>query len=114
MATLTSLQIISDTDRTELYLPSFELKVVTRVPELEGIRVSESRRIKEAKLECSIEVIHAQPQDEGLLPDKPEPEKAEIMDTDFVFVLTDGDLEEKVESMPLFVSMVTPMNFISA
>ena len=36
------------------------------------------------------------------------------MDNDFVFVLTDGDLEEKVESMPLFVSMVTPMNFISA
>ena len=80
IATLTSLQVLSDTGKTQLYLPSFELKVVTRVPELEGIRVSESRRIKDAKLECSVEVIHAQPQDEGLLPEKPDASKAEIMD----------------------------------
>lgn len=58
---------MEDTGKTEVYLPSFELKVVARVPELENIRLSESRRIKEARIECSVEVIHALTQDEGLV-----------------------------------------------
>jgi len=50
------------------------------VPELEGVRLSESRRIKEAQVECSVEVIHAKPQDEGLLQERPERAQAEVID----------------------------------
>ena len=105
--------MLQNTGKTEVYLPSFELKVSTRVPELENIRLSESRRIKDAKIECSVEIVHAIAQEEGLTQPKPDAEKALMINQEFMYVLTDGDLEEKVENMPLFVARVTPENFIA-
>ena len=48
-------------------MPAFELKATTTVTELEGLRLSETHRIKEAKIESSIEVAHCKAQDEGLI-----------------------------------------------
>ena len=48
-------------------LPSFELKANTSLPELEGLRLSETHRIKEAKIESVIEVTHCKAQEEGLI-----------------------------------------------
>lgn len=39
--------------------------------------------------------------------------KAVVMDQSFVFILTNAELEEKVDSMPLFVAKVTPDDFIA-
>jgi len=39
--------------------------------------------------------------------------KAVVMDKTFVFILTNAELEEKVDSMPLFVAKVTPDDFIA-
>ena len=39
-------------------MPSFELKTNTRVAELEGLRLSETHRIKEAKMQSVVELTH--------------------------------------------------------
>ena len=93
-------------------MPSFELKMEARVSELEGLRLSETQRVKEGKLQCSVEVTHARAQEEGLLPGAIDATKAIVIEESFVFVLTDANLEEKVENLPMFIAKVTPENFI--
>jgi len=104
---------MEETKKTELYLPSFQLKMDGGVPELEGLRLSETQRIKAAKIQCSIEVTNAKAQEEGLLQEGVDMGKAVVMDQSFVFILTNAELEEKVDSMPLFVAKVTPGDFIA-
>ena len=58
LATLTSLQILENVTKKQLYLPVFELANEASVPELEGIRLSETHRIKEAKIQSKIELAH--------------------------------------------------------
>ena len=55
------------------------------MPELEGLRLSETHRVKKAKVQCSIEVTHAKMQEEGLLPEAVDPAKAYIIDSSFIF-----------------------------
>jgi len=96
-----------------LLLPSFELKVETQAPELKGLRLSETQRIKEAKVFISVELLHARVQEEGLTEEEIEKSKAVVVDGGFVFVLTDSSLEEKVDNTPMFLARVTPQDFIS-
>ena len=65
-------------------MPSFELKNTTSLPELDGIRLSETHRIKEAKIQSSIEVTHCKFQDEGLLQAGPD-KNAYVIDQSFTF-----------------------------
>ena len=67
LATLASLQVNENTEKKQLFLPSFDLKVDSNVPELEGLRLSETHRIKEAKYHTSVELVHAKAQEEGLI-----------------------------------------------
>ena len=57
-------------------------------------------------------MTHCKYQEEGLVLPPPGPESY-IVDSTFVFVLTDADLEEKVEGMPLFIGKVAPEDFIA-
>lgn len=36
-----------------------------------------------------------------------------VIDKEFVFVITDAELEEKVEGMPLMIARVAPSDFIA-
>ena len=115
IATLASLQVC-DTEgenqtnalKTELFLPAFDLQVENNVPELEGLRLSETKRIKGAKIQCQIHVTNAKAQEEGLILDDINRDKTLVVESSFVFVLTDAELEEKVDNMPLFVAKVLP------
>ena len=69
-------------------MPSFELKVQTSLPELEGLRLSETHRIKEAKISSLIELTHCKAQEEGLIqsgPDTSAEGNAIVIDKDFYF-----------------------------
>ena len=88
-------------------MPSFELKTNTRVAELEGLRLSETHRIKEAKMQSIVELTHCKFQEEGLILGGPR-EQDYVLDESFAFVVTDTDQEEKVENLPLLVARVTP------
>lgn len=68
-----------------MYLPSFELINTTSVPEFEGIRLSETQRIKEAKIQVSIELTHCKFQEEGLVQPGPNPKTAFIIEDSFTF-----------------------------
>ena len=67
LATLTSMQILDDVEKSEVWMPSFELQVQTSLPELEGLRLSETHRIKQAKINSLIELTHCKAQEEGLV-----------------------------------------------
>ena len=65
-------------------MPSFEIKVDQGMPELEGIRLSETQRIKEARYSTSIAVTHCKYQEEGLIMPPPGPNSI-VIDNNFVF-----------------------------
>lgn len=77
------------------------------MPELEGLRLSETHRIKEAKIQSVIELTHAKYQEEGLTLTEPTANDY-IFDKGFAFIITDTELEEKVDNMPLMIARVTP------
>ena len=66
-------------------MPSFELKVDATVAELEGIRLSETHRIREAKIRASIELSHCKQQEEGLILPAPSATDSCVIDKEFVF-----------------------------
>lgn len=78
------------------------------MPELEGLRLSETHRIKEAMIQSVIELTHAKYQEEGLTLTEPTTTNDYILDKGFAFIITDTELEEKVDNMPLMIARVTP------
>ena len=78
------MQIIENFNKKAVYLPAFELKNMIGVPELEGIRLSETHRIKEAKMQSSIELTHCKFQDEGLVQPGPD-SNTYVIDQSFTF-----------------------------
>ena len=84
-ATLATLQIIEMPQKKVLFLPSFELKVEAQVSELEGLRLSETHRVKEAKIRALIELAHCKQQEEGLILPAPSATDSVVIDKEFVF-----------------------------
>ena len=54
-----------------------------------------------------IELTHAKYQEEGLTLTEPTANDY-IFDKGFAFIITDTELEEKVDNMPLMIARVTP------
>eukprot|EP00347_Sterkiella_histriomuscorum_P021246 403334687 len=102
---------ISKAKSDEVLIPSFKIEINMEYKDFNGVKIDDQNLIKDCQKVISIETSKGKQSSAGLKFDI-NPSLQYILDQPFIIALSDAELEEQIDNLPLLVAKVNKQNWI--